>query len=348
MWARCRFPFKPASRLPGRLFWKAGRCWEGRAPLINTAAVCACVCALGVSWPSCHCVCLSRSYLRETSGLSACLAFDEDITSFLPAVFYLQWELAVTGAPVSCTNVVRSSIHSSFRSKNLFFSEIHYSVPWMERKYERRHNPVSWVLIKTFRISVVASKYFQTALLGDARNKVLISFCYSCYFVIYSRRDCISLDHPACSIEAFQMTVQWAARPFCIQQHTVSRARRTVPMLHHSRKNCNNNNMDFVNDFHIHTEVSSVERGNHLHFARRVYSQRERSGRYGDMFGIFPSPCCFMDGWKDLTGFPTKLPSCCGEYWSLIMEDVKNEGKDENFWAMFSQGLSFSVSVEFE
>lgn len=63
-------------------------------------------------------------------------------------------------------------------------------------------------------------------------------------------------------------TVQCAAKPFCIQQNTVSRARKMVPMLYCSRKTCNNNNMDFVNDFHIHTEISSVERGNHLHFAR--------------------------------------------------------------------------------
>lgn len=73
--------------------------------------------------------------------------------------------------------------------------------------------------------------------------------------------------------------------------------------------------MDFVNDFHIHTEVSSVERGNHLHFARRVSSQGgKRSGQHGVVFGIFPSPCCFMDGWKSLMGFPTELPSCCGKY----------------------------------
>lgn len=32
----------------------------------------------------------------------------------------------------------------------------------------------------------------------------------------------------------------------------------------HSRKSCNNNRKSFVNDFHIHTEVSSVEAGNHL------------------------------------------------------------------------------------
>lgn len=118
------------------------------------------------------------------------------------------------------------------------------------------------VLIQASRIFVIGSKRSQTTLFIDARNKVLIPFYYSCYFVIYVRWDCISHpDHPACSIEALQKTVQWAARPFCIQQNTVSRARRMVPMLYHSRKNCNNNNMDFVNDFHIHTEVSSVEGG---------------------------------------------------------------------------------------
>ena len=106
-------------------------------------------------------------------------------------------------------------------------------------------------------------------------------------------------------------TVQRAAR----QQNTVSGARRMVPMLHRGRKNCNNNNMDFVNDFHIHTEVSSVERGNHLHFARYVCSQ---GGRETDSVGLCLEyslpPRCFMDGWKELMGFPTELPSCCGEY----------------------------------
>ena len=201
-----------------------------------------------------------------------------------------------------------------------------------------------WVLIQASRIFVVGSKCSQTTQLIDAHNKVLIPFYYSCYLlVIYCRWDYFALDHPACSIEAFQETVQCAARLFCIQQNTVSRARRMVPMMYHSRKNCNNNNMDFLNDFHIHTEVSSVEWGKHLHSAREVYSQGERNGRHGVMFGIFPSPCCFMDGWKDLMGFPTELPSCFGEYWSIIMMDVKNEGKDENLWAMYSGGFSLHV-----
>lgn len=53
---------------------------------------------------------------------------------------------------------------------------------------------------------------------------------YSCYFVTYYPRwDYIFLDHPACSIETFHKTVQWAAKPFCIQQNTVSSARRMFP-----------------------------------------------------------------------------------------------------------------------
>lgn len=56
------------------------------------------------------------------------------------------------------------------------------------------------------------------------------SIYYSCYFLTYYPRwDCIFLDHPACSIETFHKTVQWAAKPFCIQQNTVSSARRMFP-----------------------------------------------------------------------------------------------------------------------
>lgn len=85
-----------------------------------------------------------------------------------------------------------------------------------------------------------------------------------------------------------------------------------VPMPYHSRKDCNNNNMDFVNDFHIHTEVSSAERGNHLQFAKEVCSQgKEMDGvQRGVRFQIFPSPCWFVDTWKSLMGFPTEVPGC--------------------------------------
>lgn len=78
---------------------------------------------------------------------------------------------------------------------------------------------------------LIGSKGSQTKLLISAHNKVLIPFYSSCYFVIHSRWDYISLDHPASSIETFHKTVQWAARPLCITQNTVSRARGTVPML---------------------------------------------------------------------------------------------------------------------
>lgn len=48
-----------------------------------------------------------------------------------------------------------------------------------------------------------------------------------------------------------------------------------------------------------------------------------------------------MDGWKDLMGFPIELPSCFGEYWSIIVKDVKNRGKNENLsFYVYLWGLS--------
>ena len=48
-----------------------------------------------------------------------------------------------------------------------------------------------------------------------------------------------------------------------------------------------------------------------------------------------------MDGWKDSMGFPIELPSCFGEYWSIIVKDVKNRGKNENLWATYRLDLVF-------
>lgn len=142
----------------------------------------------------------------------------------------------------------------------------------------------------------------------DDRNKVFIPFYYSCCFVIYSAWVYISLDHPAGSIEAFQ--------------NPDSRARRLIPMLHHSTKNCNNNKMKLVNDFHIHTEVSSVETGNHLHFARPCSSLEERGWHYRVMFGIFPpSAVLWMDGrtrWVSPPSCPVFLGNIDHSSWRML------------------------------
>lgn len=106
------------------------------------------------------------------------------------------------------------------------------------------------------------------------------------------------------------------------QQNPDSRARRLIPMLHHSTKNCNNNKMKLVNDFHIHTEVSSVETGNHLHFARPCSSLEERGWHYRVMFGIFPPPAVlWMDGrtrWVSPPSCPVVLGNIDHSSWRML------------------------------
>lgn len=128
----------------------------------------------------------------------------------------------------------------------------------------------------------------------------------SAFFIIHVALSCalheskFPPDHPAGSIEDFrrQCSVQ-PAEPWQTDSHAASQ-----------HKEFNNNKMTFVNDFHIRTEVSSVQTGNHLHAARHGSSREESGWQYRVMFGIFPPPAAL---WKDSMGFPTELPSCFGE-----------------------------------
>ena len=92
-------------------------------------------------------------------------------------------------------------------------------------------------------------------------------------------------------------------------------------MLYHCRANCNNNNVGSVNDFHIHTEVSSAERGNHLHSARQVCSQGEQEQ---------PLPPLLFYGWMErLDGFPY---SAAQLLWGILInhhEGLQKLRKDE-------------------
>lgn len=142
--------------------------------------------------------------------------FDEHIT-----LFYLQCGLTDTLA-LCVLYLFWPSIHSSLRSNN--------HLTYITGCKERKESTSIWILIQASRIFVFGSKRFPDHTVHRPHNKVLTPIYYSCYFVTYYHRwDYISLDHPACSIETFQKTVQWAAKPFCIQQNTVSSARRMFP-----------------------------------------------------------------------------------------------------------------------
>lgn len=138
---------------------------------------------------------------------------------------------------------------------------------------ERKESTSNWIPIQTSRIFVFGSETFPELTVHVT--------------LWHLRWDYISLDHPACSVKTFQKTVHWAAKP-STSSRTLSQ--KNVPMLCPSRKNCTN--IDFVNDFHIHTEVSSVERGNHLHFARHVFYQGVKTAWACAWYiPIVPLPC---------------------------------------------------------
>lgn len=184
----------------------------------------------------------------------------------------------------------------------------------MERKHQQRPNVVSF--------SIDSRQNPTHTLFIDAHNGVLISFYYWCYFVIYSfprppsTFNRSTSEEAAVGSQAFLHAAEHCQHepeelfPCCITaDRTVTITVWTLLMI-----------------FTFTLRFFFVERGNHLHFARQVCSQGKRNGQHGSVFGIFPSSCCFMDGWKGLIGFPLELPSCCGEYLSIIVKDVKNEG----------------------
>lgn len=70
-----------------------------------------------------------------------------------------------------------------------------------------------------------------------------------------------------------------------------------VPMLHHSRMNCNDNNMNFVNDFHIRSEVSSVERGTTCTLPDKAVPRRKAMDSVGLCLEYSPLPAVlWMNG----------------------------------------------------
>lgn len=166
---------------------------------------------------------------------------------------------------------------------------------------ERKHKQLNSNLQNLF-----GSEKFPELAVHWSHTQVLAPIYYSYYFMTYYRRwDYISLDHPACSVETFQKTVQRAAKPFRIQQntepeecsHAVSQQKELYQYV--------------VNDFHIHTEVSSVEWGNHLHFARQVFYRAVRTAwacACAWYIPIVPLNCSWTKGWMNRWCLP-----CCGK-----------------------------------
>lgn len=156
-------------------------------------------------------------------------------------------------------------------------------------------------------------KCSQTTLFINAHNTVEFAFLFIIHLTLSYFLDEGTFLWTTRHVQKtrFQKTVQRAVRSVC-QQNTVGRARGIVPMFYYSRKDCNNNNMDSVNDFHIHTEVSSVESGKHLHSARQV-SSREGRGAAWDCVWNIALPLLFYGWLKELDGFPHRAaPSMWG------------------------------------
>lgn len=132
----------------------------------------------------------------------------------MSSLHYLIWQCVLTDtSALSVWYLFWPCIYSCLRSTN--------HLTYVTGRKEQKESASNWILIQTSRIFVFSSEKFPELTVHWSHTKILAPIYYSCYFMTYyGRWEYISLDHPACSVETFQKTVHWAAKPFRIQQNT--------------------------------------------------------------------------------------------------------------------------------